>query len=200
MRAAQVMINVAGATAGVNVEEELSDKCIVKVINGKIKNSQKKEEVMQFIREKAVNDLRIKRFIRQEHLDVPEDSEIKSIDTHYYILHLAVLYKNNDVLEIFYEAMKSDKDFCQMALDLRVETSINQEDVDDSTFFKLRDEVCSLSPLSLGVKYNHLALQSMVKIADGHGIMDDILKSQTDFRGFNLLHFATKNAKIKSLE
>ena len=60
MRAAQVMINVAGATAGVNVEEELSDKWIVKVINGKIKNSQKKEEVMQFIREKAVNDLRIK--------------------------------------------------------------------------------------------------------------------------------------------
>ena len=57
-----------------------------------------------------------------------------------------------------------------------------------------------LSPLSLGVKYNYVALQSMVKIADGHGIMDDILKSQTDFRGFNLLHFATKNATIKSLE
>ena len=221
MKAGGVLMNVAGAAAGVNLEQDFLDKNLVKVINGKNKSSQTRQKVLQYIKETAVQDLQIKKFYRQENLDIPEDSKIKSIDTHYYIFHLAVLYNSKEVLEIFYEAMKSNKESCQTALDLRVETSIiplqritedsplpekdnskdsNLEGVDISAnFFKLRDEVCAPSALFLAVKYNAEALQQLVKIADSHGIMDDILSNQRDFRDFNLLQFATKNASIQSL-
>ena len=213
MKAAGVLWNVAGAAAGIDVEHDFLDKNLVKVINGKNKSSQIRAKVLQYFKETAVKDLQIKKFYRQENLDVPEDSQIKSIDTYYYIFHLAVLYNSKEVLEIFYEAMKSNKELCQTALDLRVVTSINPESsplpekdnfnpegVDISAnFFKLRDEVCAPSALFLAVKYNAEALQQLVKIADTHGIMDDILSSQRDLRDFNLLQFATKNASIKSL-
>ena len=200
MKATGELVHVAGAAIGVNVEYEFLDKNLVKVLNGKNKSSQMKEKVLQFIKKDAVNDLQIKKFCRPEKMDVPENSNIKSIDTHYYIFHLAVLYNSKEILEIFYEAMKSNKEFCQSALNLRVDTSINPDEVDISeNFFKLRDEVCAPSALFLAVKYNPEALQQMVKIADTHGIMDDILSSQKDFREFNLLQYSTKNESIKSL-
>ncbi len=200
LKAAGELLHVTGAAIGVDVKNDFLDKNLVKVINGKNKSSQTREQVLQFIKEKAVNDLQIKKFRRQENMDVPEDSKIKSIDTHYYILHLAVLYNSKEILEIFYEAMKSNKEFCQMALDLRVDTSINLDEVDIlENFFKLRDEVCAPSALFLAVKYNPEALQQLVKIADTHGIMDNILSSQRDFKDFNLLQFSTKNSSINSL-
>ena len=201
MKATGELMHVAGAAIGVNVENDFLDKNIVKVINGKNKSSQIREKVLQFIRKNAnVNDLQIKKFCRQEKMDVPENSNIKSIDTHYYIFHLAVLYNSKEILEIFYEAMKSNREFCKSALNLRVDTSINPDEVNISeNFFKLRDEVCAPSALFLAVKYNPEALQQLLKIADTHSILDDILSSQKDFREFNLLQYSTRNESIKSL-
>ena len=200
MKAAGVLVNMAGAVSGVNVETGILDKNLVKVMNGKNKSSLIRGTVLKFIKEKAVNDLHTRKFCRQEKLDVPDDSPIKSIDTHYYIFHLAVLYNSKEILEIFYDVMKSNKELCQMALELKVETSIDPAVVDISgNFFKLRDEVCAPTSLFLAIKYNPEALQQLVKIADAHGIMDDILKSQRDYRDFNLLQFATKNKSINSL-
>ena len=63
----------------------------------------------------------------------------------------------------------------------------------------LTDEFSSLNTLFLCVKYNPQALGKLLKLAEYHGLLDEVM-DETDGRNYNLLQFATLNKEPVCLQ
>ena len=63
----------------------------------------------------------------------------------------------------------------------------------------LTDEFSSLNTLFLCVKYNPAALGKLLKLAEYHDLLDEVM-AETDGRNYNLLQFATLNKEPLCLQ
>ena len=63
----------------------------------------------------------------------------------------------------------------------------------------LTDEFSSLNTMFLCVKYNPEALGELLKLADDHDLLDEVM-GETDARNYNLLQFATLNKEPACLQ
>ena len=174
--AAGKMMNIVGATAGEDVKSSM-DRMIVKTCQGKQGKRVKeaRDRVMEFVRTEAVPNLRVKKYFRPEKISADSDP----ISTHYYIVHLAVLYSHQDILDMFYTEMRRSKEYCLSVFNLRVDTELTQDKIDKfcddikilegqgmhsnkTDSYKLYpDEVCGLTTMFLAVKYNPTALEEV---------------------------------------
>ena len=182
MASVGVLRTMGVAMAGM---EEI-DKMIVKTCKGEA-TEEMKQKVLSYFGKEHLKKFKFRR---------PEKVKEESIETFYYPIHLAIIYNNDEILEIFYNEMEEDKDYFNEVLNLGIETSVTDFDVDKV----YPDEVCGLTPLFLAVKYNAKALSRFLKIAAKHQIpMTDVLKSQQEKRGYNLLQFATFNKTLECM-
>ena len=122
-----------------------------------------------------------------------------TINSNYFPIHLAIIYKNSSILKLFYEEMREDKDFCETVLNMKIEVDSLQE-IDSKSLMEYPDELCGLTTMFLAVKYNPEALSELMKVAKWHLIWDDVVKNQRDMRNMNLLQFATLNRTTDCLK
>ena len=165
------------------------DKLIVRTCKGQT-NHEEKQKVLEFF---GKSHLKTNKFKRPESVG-PDKVDV---DTFYYPVHLALIYNNEELLDIYYSDMEADKDYFREVIDLKVETSL--ECVDNETVYQ--DEVCGVSTMFLAVKYNEKALSKLLELAAKHSIQtSDIINNQTEMRGFNLLQFSTLNKTLTCMK
>ena len=117
MQSAAVAIDFAGELAGV----DFLAKDIVQVSKGIKFNEKQKEHVMEYFRKDGLENFRGHKFKRT---DTPDKGI--TVDTFYFPVHLAIIYKNRDILELFYEKMKDDEDYTREILNLQIESSLDK--------------------------------------------------------------------------
>ena len=162
------------------------DKMIVKTCKGEA-TEEMKQKVMGWFGKEHLKKFKFRR---------PEKVKDESIETFYYPIHLATIYNNNEIMEIFFKDMEEDNAYFNEVINLGIETSVSEFDVNKV----YPDEACGLTPMFLAVKYNAKALARFLKIAAKHEIpMTELLKSHQEKRGYNLLQFATFNKTLECM-
>ena len=117
MDSVAVAINFSGQLAGVN----FLARDIVQVSKGKKFTEKQKEHVLEYLKREGIKNFKGHRFKRTETLD----KEI-TVDTYYFPVHLAIMYKNSDILALFYEKMKDDEEYTKEILNLEIESNLDK--------------------------------------------------------------------------
>ena len=94
---------------------------IVQVSKGKKCTEKQKEHVIEYFKREGIEHFKGHKFRRTETLD----KEI-TVDTYFFPIHLAIMYKNSDILALFYEKMKDDEDYTKEILNLEIESNLDK--------------------------------------------------------------------------
>ena len=117
MNSVAMAFNFATRVAGVG----FLAKDIVQVSKGEQFTEKQKEHVIEYLKREGIENFKGQKFKRTETLD----KEIK-VDTYYFPVHLAIMYKNSDILALFYDKMKDDEEYTKEILNLEIESTLDK--------------------------------------------------------------------------